>query len=511
MSSDILLTRRHAILDERADQLRHNIMAVAGGRPYIAARLWRAPNESDLSWSGTSHLTLNPGVTGRVNRAVCIHDAGRVAGKINQYLFAEDVSRAGIDADWARDVTGTGVSVHDFWEDVSTQVTAAGWCWVQIDRDAPAIDPATGRPAARSRRDRELAGDRVRWLLWPAASVVDWRFDTSGRLVWLLTDEETYDNSDPTAEAKAGHLRRLWRREAGGATWESWTAGKDGKATMTASGSISSPDVPFVLVGTPSAEPWWFDSIEGLQAQVMNVDSLHVENLTRTVFPQLVIPSSALDSLEARLIERAGQSNGGRILELVREVVRGLDAPMVETAEDSGITRYITPSSSDLDALPKEIDRKRRMLFDAAGLVLFNRETRQVQSAEARQFDHLDTEATLRHRAIMLQEAEARVVEASKSIDTYFAVYEPVWPESFDVIDVAETASGLVDVGNLGNLTLTQRKVLLHAATRLLDGMTRISEEQRTAINDEIEALQEEDFSFRLPAPDVDGPANDVD
>lgn len=146
MSSDILLTRRHAILDERADQLRHNIMAVAGGHPYIAARLWRAPNESDLSWSGTSHLTLNPGVTGRVNRAVCIHDAGRVAGKINQYLFAEDVSRAGIDEDWARDVTGTGVSVHDFWEDVSTQVTAAGWCWVQIDRDAPAIDPATGRP-----------------------------------------------------------------------------------------------------------------------------------------------------------------------------------------------------------------------------------------------------------------------------------------------------------------------------------------------------------------------------
>jgi hypothetical protein len=46
--------------------------------------------------------------------------------------------------------------------------------------------------------------------------------------------------------------------------------------------------------------------------------------------------------------------------------------------------------------------------------------------------------------------------------------------------------------------------VLLHAATRLLDGMTRISEEQRAAIQEEIDALQEEDFSFRLPAPDGD-------
>ena len=509
--SDIILTRRHAILDARAEQLQYNLLAVAGGRPYVAARLWRAPNESDLSWTGTGVMGGTSGITGRVTRAVCIHDAGRVVQKINQYLFADPANRADIDEKWGGDVTGTGVSVRDFWEDVSTQITAAGWCWVQVDRDAPSIDPATGRPAVRSRLDRERAGDRVRWILWPASSVVDWRFDAAGHIDWLLTEEEVYDNADPEVDPKTTKRRRLWKRAAGGATWQTWTTNKDGHAAATGSGTISSPDVPFVLVGMPSADPWWFDSIEGLQAQVLNMDSLHIENLTRTVFAQLVIPASALDSLEARLIERVGQANGGRILELVREVVRGLDAPMVESGEDKGITRYIVPSSSDLEAIPKEIERKRRMLFDAAGLVLFNRETRQVQSAEARQFDHLDTEATLRHRAMMLQEAEVRVVAASVAIDSTFRAYVPQWPDSFDVVDTESASSGLVEIGNISHLTLTQRKIVLHAATRVLDGMTRITDDQREAIREEIEALTDEDFSFRLPAPDIDAPANDVE
>ena len=68
--SDIILTRRHAILDARAEQLQYNLLAVAGGRPYVAARLWRAPNESDLSWTGTGVMGGASGITGRVTRAV---------------------------------------------------------------------------------------------------------------------------------------------------------------------------------------------------------------------------------------------------------------------------------------------------------------------------------------------------------------------------------------------------------------------------------------------------------
>lgn len=509
MDKSVILSRKNPILSVRLDQITLNLLAVDGGRPYIDRQLWRAPNESDLSWLGTSSLGGSVvGVVGRQQRACCINDAGRVAAKINQYLFAESPSRPDIDEVFSKDVTATGVSVGDFWEDVSEQVTAGQWCWVQVDRGAPSVDPATGKPNQRSMADRDAVGDRVRWVLWPAVSVVDWRFDTAGRLEWLLTEEAIVDNADPMVEPTTANMRRLWKRNATGATWETWKETSDGIPEKTSYGSISSPNIPFVLVGTPTDKPWWFDTVEGIQAQVMNLDSLHIENLTRTVFGQLVIPQSSLDSLEARLIERSGQESGGnRILELVREIVRGLDSPMIESGEEKGITRFIQPSASDLAALPDEVKRKRQMLFDTAGLALFNKESRQVQTAESKQFDHLDTEATLRRRALMLQEAEIRIVEASVAIDATFTQYVPVWPDSFDVTDVSIESGALADIGQISNLTLTQRKLVLQVATRLLSKMTRVSEEDATTIKAELEALTEEDFSFKLTPP---APADDT-
>jgi len=111
----------------------------------------------------------------------------------------------------------------------------------------------------------------------------------------------------------------------------------------------------------------------------------------------------------------------------------------------------------------------------------------------------------------MLQEAEVRLVAASVAIDSTFRAYVPQWPDSFDVVDTESASSGLVEIGNISHLTLTQRKIVLHAATRVLDSMTRITDDQREAIREEIEALTDEDFSFRLPAPDIDAPANDVE
>ncbi len=497
MTDDILLTRRHRILDVRYDQLVLNLLAVRGGQPYIDARLWRAPNESDLSWTGHGAMTRTSGTVGRRQRAALVNDGGRVAGKINQYLFAEDAQRSGIDEAWARDVTGTGRSVRTFWEDVSELITAGQWCWLQVDRGAPEIDPATGRPIQRSLLDRERIGDRIRWALWPSTAVVDWSFDLAGRLRWVLTEQERYDNVDPLEVAEIRHVRTLWRAAPGGATWQQFIRGDGGAAVLTAEGTVSTPQVPFVLIGTPSDDPWWFDDAEVMQAQVLNLDSLHVENLTRTVFPQLVLPAGALSGLEARLVERMGTASGERVVEVIREIVRGLDAPIVETSEEKNITRFIQPSAADLGAIPTELMRKRQLLFDMVGLALFNKETRQVQTAEAKQFDHLDTEATLCNRALVLQEAEGRLIELSAALDPEWARYEVVWPDRFDVVDVENHGRALVEIGNVSGLTLTQRKVLLKAATRVLGQLVTVEPQDADAIDTEIEALTEDDFSAR--------------
>jgi len=235
----------------------------------------------------------------------------------------------------------------------------------------------------------------------------------------------------------------------------------------------------------------------------MNLANLHNENLVKTIYPQLVVPSGMVADLQTRLVERYGMDGmAGRIVEMTRELIRGLDRPFVESAEDSGITRYLQPSASDLKAIPEYHDNLRRQLFDAVGLGLFNKESRQVQSAESKQFDQLDTEATLRHRANVMEDAESKLVAMTKRIDASFKEYQPAWPQAFEVPSMTEDVAALTQIANFADLTPTLRRALLRTATEMLDGITKISDEDRLKIEAEIEALD---------AGLVENPAIDVE
>jgi hypothetical protein len=196
-----------------------------------------------------------------------------------------------------------------------------------------------------------------------------------------------------------------------------------------------------------------------------------------------------IEGLEAKLVERIGMDKGSRVTEVVREIIRGMDRPFVESSEDNGLTRYLQPSNSELKALPEEEDRRRKQLFDIAGLALFNRESRQVQTAESKQFDHLDTASTLRNRAHLLQEAEEKLVALSKALDTSFAVYEPVWPQDFDIPNTSEDVMALTQLANFTELPGLMKRQILKAALKLLDQIEGINDEDRKAILEEIEAM----------------------
>lgn len=93
-NTDPRLSRSHIIHAARVDQIRLNLEAVAGGRPYITARLSRLPFESDASWSGRNSVQ---GDQGRIDRAFLINYASRIAAKINQFVFSTEVRRANAD------------------------------------------------------------------------------------------------------------------------------------------------------------------------------------------------------------------------------------------------------------------------------------------------------------------------------------------------------------------------------------------------------------------------------
>ena len=476
--SNTIATRKHKVLATRNSQLALNILAAKGGRPYIDERLWRAPNESDISWTGNIPIP-NSAATGTVSsfysvgrkqRAALVNDAGRVVSKITQYLFKTSAERKGIDEVWAKDVTGGGESVGNFWVLVSEMLTASQWVWLHTDRMGALIDPETGEARERTLLEKQRDSDVVRWEAWPSVSVPDWSFDAGGALRWLITEGVRYDNADPFADPTEYRVRTLWHKGAGGVTVTQFLVeSSTGAVTQNGEPTVTGmKEIPFVLVGTPSSDPWRFDDVEGLQAHLLNLDSLHYENLVKTVFPQLIITRSTLEGLEMRLVERMGANNGQRMVEVVREVIRGLDTPIVEAAEESGITRFIQPAAGDQKTLPDEIQRKRQLLFDMVGLSLFNKETRQIQTAESKQFDQLDTESTLKHRSRVMQEAEERLVALSKEIDPGFREYVPVWPTSFDVVDAQGDSAVVTMMENLPDATPSMRKLALMGALRIL-------------------------------------------
>ena len=108
---EIILQRVHRFLQARKAQLELNALAADGGAEYVKRRLWRGVNESNLSWDGE----LNDNGTwipGRREKTFNQNDAGRVALKIEQYIFSESAQRAGADQAFLDDVTGTRIGAH---------------------------------------------------------------------------------------------------------------------------------------------------------------------------------------------------------------------------------------------------------------------------------------------------------------------------------------------------------------------------------------------------------------
>jgi hypothetical protein len=206
-----------------------------------------------------------------------------------------------------------------------------------------------------------------------------------------------------------------------------------------------------------------------MQAQCMNLDSLNNENLSKGSYPQLVIPPSMVEALEMKIVNMSGTTNGKADYGVIRELVRGLEFPFIEAAEEKGVCRYIHPGSDLTKSIPEELTRKRSLLFDTAGLALFNKESRQMQTAESKQFDHLDTASTLSNRALLMQEAEVRLVSMSKTIDRDFKEYSPVWPQDFSIVDVTQMTAAIMQVGNQPDLTPSMRKMVLVAGVRMLE------------------------------------------
>lgn len=486
------IERRHRIISDRAQQLAYNIDLMHGGQPYIDARLTRFPYESEASWTGNQ----STGAKGRRDRAFFTNYAGRVVRKITQFAFGGEVSRDGIDPEFASDATKTMITIDGLMQDVSNMLTAARWCWLQVDRGAASVDEQTNTIRPQSVAEREARGDRIFWSLWDPLCVVDWSFSSRGDLQWLITEERILRNDDPFVEASCDWVRTLWRQGSG----ERWFLDEArGKVLRKAPFTLSAPIVPFIPCGRVTHEPWWFDEVEKLQSALLNLESVSHENIFQTVYPQTVLPASVFSE---------GGGADGQVRtpgDIVKRV--GLKYPIVESAEEKGITRYVMPPPDSMKLIPEEIQRRKRELYDVVGMAMSVPESRQVASAESKRWDHMDPEAVLKERSGLLQSIEAKAIAYSQRLDSTFKTYVPAYPMEFDMSDPKEDFRSLIELSAIEIPPLARREIQ-RVAVRLLDEIAPIDPARMKLILDEIDnaddpgdPLLEQPRGAAAPAP----------
>ena len=486
----ILATRKHAILAARMDQMELNWLCYKAGKPYIRRRLHRNIHEDDLSWNGIEDAENKVSVPPRVERTHFVPYASRIVDKIEEHVFGKPIKRDGGDEFFLKNTDRRGADVNGVMKLLYEYWTVCGWGWLGVDRVS-----STGTPS-KSVAEKERNRGGVCWTAYAPWEVVDWCYEKSGGLKWVLTEKAYYDNEDPFAEPTVKTARTLWLPGGGRRIW----TGLDGKPFKTDEFTISHRGVPFRLLGETSSEPHWFDSVEMIAASLLNLESEAHANLSKGVYSIPVVPSELANGASSGGLGRGKETVEATEGKVLIQKVYGRKNPIYEDEASKGVTRFVTPAQGDMNAFPSEIERTKKALYEIAGLgVSKQKDTADAESADAKQFDHLDINAVLRDMSQAIQVAEENAIEISTSFDNTFKPYKPVYPTEFSVIDFSSMMNGVERLDAIGvDLPKTLRVAIVRA---LAEGIPNVSEDERKNIEAEVkEMLDENDDAIRRVA-----------
>ena len=498
---EVIVYREKPVYRDRKTQLQINMLGLEGGRPYVSSRLSRFAGETQIDWIGGKRPDGSVS-TGRLQQTHAFPYLGRIASKINQYVFNTPPVRENADEAVLKDITRDGQSVNDLMREVSDLVFACGWCWIGVD--APAVKD-DGSPYTQA--EKEAKKIRPYWQVYSPLDVMDWSFDEQGALEWIKTRRVHYDDSQPMTKPVAQNVVTLWEK---GLATEYWIIeSKDRRYAngvrvkikknvipLTDASGRPMTVVPFVLAGEIANKPMAFDDLESINRTIMDLGSVDRANFFNSNYPQLVLPAS--------LLQRAVQDGYAKNISEVGKLILGFKYPIMLEKDDPTPT-YLMPSTANLDSGSNRVSSLKRELFEVVGLAL-EQESRQVASAEAKAWDFLDVASVMSARAELLQDTEAKALALTEAWDASFTAWEPKYNRDFDVGNFSEEISALIMAGNMPMPAELSRELL----KKLMDRLDRIgsssSADEKQIILDAIAGF-DPDAAFAglaMPPPQVE-------
>jgi len=466
--------RYNEIYSGRAEQISINLLGWKGGRPYVEERLSRFPGESNTDWDGGTRKD-GTAFTGRKDQAHVIPYLGRIVNKINQHVFSEPPVRDGIPEDIENDISNNGKSINELMTEVNSYYSVCKWCWIGIDA------PTVGIDTEISQEEKERQKIRPYWSVYSPLSVVDWYFNESGELQWILTEGYDYVAENPYTKPYNQKYRKLW--EFGQVTKYKYKINDDETVEDVEVTPLSLKNtIPFVLVGDLSAEPYDFDNLESINRTIMDLESCNRQNFYNSCFPQMKVAVSVLDTVMQKFEVNADQAT---------QMIMGFNYPILMSENDKE-PGFIMPDADAIGTMREELLKLRKELFDSTGLMM-QKETKQVESAEAKGWDWLDIQAVLKQRARILSEAERKAIEISNEWDPAFPVWEPDYNTNFEVVNFKFDMEALILAANLP----LPKDLSLYIYERIFELLKKqgkdITEEQEKAINEAIKNYKVEE------------------
>lgn len=483
-----LFSREHPFFTAHKGQWIRNHRAYSGGKSYINEAL--VPHLSEISDEFKE----------RLKRAYYINWPRKIARIITQYVLATRPEREGADPDLVEDWDRSGLRTDEIMRQFSTYLNIFGTAWLAVDM--PSFD------GIKTKADEISEKLRPYVVALNPLQVIDWCYGADGILDWVLVKEFVCDNSDPYDTPVEIDIRKLWTRNDVTVVAH-YSNGRTEEEVIHHNLGV----VPFIrkveVDGFGLDANHWFDDVVSISDAILNNESEAQMNTVKQMFGLLVVSESFANN--ARAAQEESENNP-----TVSSII-SRSAAIIESAEDKGISRYISPSGIENTTIRNENQTLVRQMFECIGLAV-SKDTKMVESAESKLWDFQNIEQYMRTRADVLEQCEYQAWELMNKWNPAIPLPTISYNRNFAVLDLQQSVQTLLDLSGFNLDSDEYQREVNRTAVVLLNRLRQISQEKQENLTREIDASapataalkrQQEMFIGKAGAEDRDVDEND--
>jgi hypothetical protein len=159
-------------------------------------------------------------------------------------------------------------------------------------------------------------------------------------------------------------------------------------------------------------------------------------------------------------------------------------AAICESNSEKGISRYISPSGADTQAIRTENTMLKKELFDIVGMNAQN-DDNLLRSAESKSWDYHSVRQFLSSKVDMLEQAEIEAWKIMNLYDDNIIVPEVIYNRDFSVVQLESSINSLLNLNTLSSSEKYHNEIE-KTALFLLEKLKKIPQQTKDEILDEM-------------------------